>query len=982
MRTTGGSSTCETAAGSCGAESASEVSDTAADTDGWSPAGTATTAAVRVLAASSTAGGRADCALAGCRGAASSRTTGAASGDVVGVRDSTGSSGCTVHGAGGGCSSAADTTVADRDPTQAGEGVVAVSGPVSVSHASAQVQCTGDAGACGGRSVAETSARDTAVSPHTRGTRAAADCAVTGGGCAGQAASAASSAPDFVVVDPVTGRPLPGQPASGPSSMSSSSAGLHCATPQCSGTVHTSTAAWDGAVNGGTPRTSTGTASCAGGTGGCEVRSVSTASTGSGAALALAPQSQTGRTQTQTGQSTQTGQAGETGQAQETGINKARLTPGPSAASAAGAALTCEGETRCDGKVSSKATGTDPTVSPDPRGSWSEGTCDGVTGGVCQAVTNSGASTGPDANIIAPLVAARSTANATLTEGTTGPTDDGSGQQQGQPGPDQPAVPPAPTAPGSSANTGGPTVPGASSWTMASATLDCAGGATCFGTTGTSARGSDGPATMNGANGARGPPAGGSSTSASCLTGQEACRAQTESSAGAGQVVADIIAEQQHGTAAQLAAEAQQAQQDAAQAARIARRAGATDEQKQAAADVAKAARQARTAAREAAELAARPVTDAPAALAQSSTAARCAGPDCAARTTGATTGPVSDTATSRTEATCVAADGGCAVTGDATATLVRNAGQTQGENPAPIPGVTGGGQTGSTITCPEAGCVGIVTGTVDATAGQDGRGSRSRATGTTGCDGTIACQAQITRRLHRHGHRAGGRPGQPVRHHLRPGRRGLRQRQPDRLRHPHLVHHHGGGREGRARHVDRDLRGGWCLPGGHRRFAAEGVVEATADCAGTGCRTHTKGTAQAAAPGGINKAASRTDCTAGTHGRCAGVSRVGATAEGAQASADVPGQRGLDLPARRLVGQLGTQPDRRQPRRGGRALRGRGRRRQRVVRDQRGRRDQRPSTPWLRPPARAVTALSAGTPTRRPARRRARRRPPGHGQR
>ena len=74
----------------------------------------------------------------------------------------------------------------------------------------------------------------------------------------------------------------------------------------------------------------------------------------------------------------------------------------------------------CTGKVSSAATATDPSVSPDPRGSHSEGSCAGVSGGVCQAVTNSGASSGPDANVIAPLVAARSTANATVSEGTVG----------------------------------------------------------------------------------------------------------------------------------------------------------------------------------------------------------------------------------------------------------------------------------------------------------------------------------------------------------------------------------------------------------------------------------------------------------------------------------------------------------------------------------------------------------------------------------
>ena len=159
-------------------------------------------------------------------------------------------------------------------------------------------------------------------------------------------------------------------------------------------------------------------------------------------------------------------------------MNAARLPAGPSAASAAGAVLTCEGEAACTGKVTSAATATDPSVSPDPRGSRSEGSCEGVSGGVCQAVTNSGASTGPDANIIAPLVAAaldgERDRHLRAPPGEQAPAEQD--QQEPAGGQDQPATLPAPTAPGSSANSGGPTVPGASSWTMASATMDCAGG--------------------------------------------------------------------------------------------------------------------------------------------------------------------------------------------------------------------------------------------------------------------------------------------------------------------------------------------------------------------------------------------------------------------------------------------------------------------------------------------------------------------------
>ncbi len=295
--------------------------------------------------------------------------------------------------------------------------MAAVSGPVSVSHANASVTCSGAATECGGTATSSTSARDTGVSPHARGTSADAECTVTGGGCSGETSSAASSAPDHVAVDPNTGLPLPGQSLSGPSSTSSSSASLACepGTP-CSGSVRTSTTAWDGAVANGAPRTSNGTASCTGGTGGCQVRSVSTASTGPGAALALS-----------------TPQAG---QAQR--VNLARLPAGPSAASAAGGSLICEGQATCTGQVTSAATATDPSVSPDARGSHSQGSCEGVSGGVCQAVTNSGASSGPDANIITPLVAERSTANATVSSGTTGDAacagPAGAGRRQGAAG--------------------------------------------------------------------------------------------------------------------------------------------------------------------------------------------------------------------------------------------------------------------------------------------------------------------------------------------------------------------------------------------------------------------------------------------------------------------------------------------------------------------------------------------------------------------
>ena len=339
-------------------------------------------------------------------------------------------------------------------------------GPVSTSETTADVWCTGAATACGGSTAAATSARDTAVAPEARGTSTTSECGVTGGACQGTSTSAASSAPDHVTIDPETGKPVAGQQLTGPSSASRSDATLDCkAGANCSGTVTTTTTAYDGTVaKGAAPRTSTGTATCAAGTGGCQVRSTSTAASAPGAALALSGDQQA--------------------------TNAARLPAGASAASVAGAVLLCEGATTCNGKVTSAVTATDPTTSPNPRGSSSEGICEGVTGGICQAVTNSGASTGPDANRIAPIMTAAPTKNATVTTETTG---DQPAEQQGAPGQD-PATPPAPTAPGSSANSGGPTVPGASSWSMADATLDCAGAAGgCAGTARSSAAGSDGP---------------------------------------------------------------------------------------------------------------------------------------------------------------------------------------------------------------------------------------------------------------------------------------------------------------------------------------------------------------------------------------------------------------------------------------------------------------------------------------------------------
>ncbi|OLT23618.1 hypothetical protein BJF78_32060 [Pseudonocardia sp. CNS-139] len=77
VRTTSGGATCETAAGRCDAGSASEVSDTAAETADTDRRAAAAGPAGRELAATSTAGAQADCDVTACRGAATSTTTGA-----------------------------------------------------------------------------------------------------------------------------------------------------------------------------------------------------------------------------------------------------------------------------------------------------------------------------------------------------------------------------------------------------------------------------------------------------------------------------------------------------------------------------------------------------------------------------------------------------------------------------------------------------------------------------------------------------------------------------------------------------------------------------------------------------------------------------------------------------------------------------------------------------------------------------------------
>ncbi|WP_170225988.1 hypothetical protein [Pseudonocardia cypriaca] len=198
--------------------------------------------------------------------------------------------------------------------------------------------------------------------------------------------------------------------------------------------------------------------------------------------------------------------------------------------------------------------------------------------------------------------------------------------------------------------------------------------------------------------------------------------------------MADIVAEKQNAIVEQLADQAAQATLVAAYAARIAAQAGATPEQKKAAADAAAAAQLAGKAAAQAAEVARKPVTGAPAAVSESSAAALCAGQGCTAGTTGATSGAPG---TSTTNGTCTAAASGCMAVSDASASVHRGPRQAG----APAPGVSGSGQAGSRLTCPEAGCTGTVTSSASAHAAS----GRINATATATCAVTSGCQADVS---------------------------------------------------------------------------------------------------------------------------------------------------------------------------------------------------------------------------------------------
>ncbi|WP_037070427.1 hypothetical protein, partial [Pseudonocardia acaciae] len=662
-----------------------------------------------------------DCGSADCKGAQQGATSGTASGDVK-DRASKGATGCDVHGIGGTCGSVTTTEVTFRGEQTGPDGKPQPAGVVSVSHAASQVRCQ-DSAECGGKAHTDTAALDTAVSKDWRGASTDADCTVRGGGCQGQAASDASTTTDYVKTDPKTGQPLKGQPGSGPTATSRAAASVDCQNVNCSGTAHTASAAFDGAVAGGKPRVSEGKVACEAGANSCQVQTLSNATTGPGAAATYGDQ-----------------------------VNADRLPDGPSAASTTGGKLTGTG----GGTITAEVTATDPTVSDAARGNRAEGSCSGTTGGTCTAVVNAAASSGPDANSIAPMVADQPTQNATTTNTPIGDNGSGDGQngtQNGQNGttgkaaktataspqnPDQPGQggqqPNQPaTAPGSSASSGGPTVPGASSWSSAWASLNCdATAGACKGTPRSSATGlaPDGHDTSGTGN--KGPPAANTqatgTTAATCDTTGGACQATSASTAGSGQVVADIFTAQNKNQAQQAQQQADQAKQAAEQAKQAAAAPGATAEQRTAAEQATKTADDAAKTAADADKAAKTPLAakDLPASWSTSSASAHCAGPGCNASSTADSSGAPG---TAHTDATCTAGQSGCTTSSDVTVTLMPD---------------SGSAEVGSNVVCPEAGCTGKVTGKANAAAGQGEHRTSSDGTGDTACDGKTACQAGV----------------------------------------------------------------------------------------------------------------------------------------------------------------------------------------------------------------------------------------------
>ena len=211
-----------------------------------------TPAPARQVSASSQAGSQLTCtSSARCDGQSISQTSGSASGDVP-RKDSTSESTCNSRG-GTGCSTNSQTEVANRATTtpvdkitatpatppdsqrspQAGSAPLGEGQPVSVSHATADGGCPTGTTDCAAQTRSATTSLDLAVSDRRAGSDSTANCASSGAGCVTPSHSDASSAPDYVVYDAVTRKPLAEQPTRGATSNSGSDAHLTC-TQDCS----------------------------------------------------------------------------------------------------------------------------------------------------------------------------------------------------------------------------------------------------------------------------------------------------------------------------------------------------------------------------------------------------------------------------------------------------------------------------------------------------------------------------------------------------------------------------------------------------------------------------------------------------------------------------------------------------------------------------------------------------------------------------
>ncbi|MBO0807279.1 MAG: hypothetical protein J2P32_03130, partial [Actinobacteria bacterium] len=844
-----------------------------------------------------------NCGSADCTGSETGATSGKAAGDVK-AKDSTGATGCQVHGIGGTCGSAADSEVSYRGAQAGPDGKPQPAGVVSVSHADAQVRCT-DSQVCGGKAHTATSALDTAVSKDRRGSSTDADCTVTNGGCQGQVSSDASTTTDYVKLDPKTGKPLKGQPGSGPTSTSRASASVDCQSVNCSGTAHTASASFDGAVDDGKPRTSEANARCAGGASSCQVQTLSTAYTSPGAATTY---------------------GGGT-------VNSSRLGSGPSAASTVGGKMTCPAGGNCGG-ISISATATNPTISPTPVGNKADGSCTGLTGGSCTAVVNAAASSAPDANSIAPMVQDQPTDNASITNTPTGGTNtdnntgnsaSGTGgkngktgganttaspQGQSQPGqggqnPTQPA-----TAPGSAASSGGPTVPGASAWSSAWASLNCGGNTSaCKGTPHSSATGLSPDSHNTSGTGNRGPPQADGNTTASCDTTGGACQATTSTTAGSGQVVADILNAQNKDQAQQADRQAAQAKQAAEQAKQAATAPGATAKQRKAADDAAKTAEQAAQAAADAKKPL--PKDKIPAVWSESTSTARCAGPDCTATAVGKATladgGAASGGSSARATCSSHTSDG-CGVAATSTVSTAALSGQpaSSDKDAKDLPGSSGTLRTSASLDCPAAGCTGQVSG--DATgkaavtksdntkSGQGGSGgsTQSDARGKAACTGQADCQVGITSSsvLSMADDAKAGQSGSvssAVQVSCQAGGKGC----PSEASSTSTAKTDTAHATSRATCADSAANG---CTAGTVGMVTDSMTQVSAQCMGSGCVTDLSGAANAHGGNGassVSKASSDSHCAAGSGGSCSGMVRAGATETSAMTGASCSGEGG-----------------------------------------------------------------------------------------